>query len=96
MDRDIKGSRGKGPDSTPFAEADWERVGETLRTLREMRGMRTRELAQAAGISISYLGNIEHGRKKLTNRVLALIAKELGVSQIAIMRPALEQEVSAS
>ena len=37
--------------STPFVESDWERVGETLRTLRELRGFEPDEFASAIGIS---------------------------------------------
>lgn len=72
--------------STPFVESDWERVGETLRTLRELRGFKPDEFASAIGISRPYLANIEAGRKKLTNILLAKAANELRVEQIAIMR----------
>lgn len=67
-------------------ESDWERVGETLRTLRELRGFKPDEFASAIGISRPYLANIEAGRKKLTNILLAKAANELRVEQIAIMR----------
>lgn len=79
---------GKGPDSSPFAESDWERVGQTVRTFRELRGFKPDQFASENDISRPYLANIEAGRKKLTNVMLARFAKTLGIEQIAIMRPA--------
>ena len=86
--------RAKGmrcPDQAPLPIEDWERVGATLRTLRETRGFKPDEFANAIGISRPYLGNIEAGRKKLTNALLAKMAEQLAVSQIAIMRPRADQ-----
>ena len=80
-------SRGKRAESTPFAREDWERVGQTLRTLRESRGFKPDEFASKIGISRPYLANIEAGRKKLTNVLLARSAAALCVEQLAIMRP---------
>ncbi|OBC11176.1 hypothetical protein A5784_35470 [Mycobacterium sp. 852013-50091_SCH5140682] len=77
---------GKGEGRSPFAESDWERVGETLRTIRELRGFKPDEFASSIGISRPYLANIEAGRKKLTNILLARAAEKLKVEQIAIMR----------
>lgn len=84
---------GKGEGRSPFLESDWERVGETLRTMRELRGFKPDEFASAIGISRPYLANIEAGRKKLTNILLARAAVLLKVEQIAIMRAA--EEVAA-
>ena len=59
----------------------------TLKSLRELRGFKPGEFADAVGISRPYLVNIEAGRKKLTNVLLARMADTLAVPQIAIMRP---------
>lgn len=80
---------------TPIPEADWGRVGETLRTLRELRGLKPDEFASSLGISRPYLANIEAGRKKLTNILLARAAEKLQVSQISIMRPPATERVPA-
>ena len=66
---------------------DWVRVGATVKSLRELRGFRPDGFAGAVGISRPYLANIEAGRKKLTNILLARMAETLAVPQIAIMRP---------
>lgn len=63
----------------------WSRVGETIRTMREMRGLKADELANAVGISRPYLANIEAARKPLTPVLLARIAEALHVPQIAIL-----------
>lgn len=66
---------------------DNERVGATLRTLRELRGFKPDDFASEIGISRPYLANIEAGRKKLSDVHLARAAEVLNVKQIAIMRP---------
>lgn len=74
-------------------DPEWARIGATLRTIRELRGFKPDPFASEIGISRPYLANIEAGRKKLTDVLLARAAKALAVEQIAIMRPA--EEVAA-
>lgn len=78
--------------STPFEEDEWERVGATLRAFRELRGFNPDEFAKKVGISRPYLVNIEAGRKKLTNILLARVADALRVPQVAIMFPRTEAD----
>lgn len=68
-------------------ESDPQRVGETLKTMRELRGVTPLRMAKALGISRSYVYNLESGRKPLTYVLLARAAEFLDVPQIAIMRP---------
>jgi len=68
----------------------WERVGATLRTTRELRGLKPDQLANRLGISRSYLANIEAGRKKLTPELLAKACSVLDIPQIAILDVARE------
>lgn len=78
---------GNMPAELPELEVEERRrVGATLRTLRELRGYKPDEFASEIGISRPYLANIEAGRKKLTNVLLARAAAALEVEQIAIMR----------
>lgn len=75
----------------PAPEADWERVGKTLRRFRIMRGLTQDQLSTLMGFkSHSALANIEAGRKPLTGINLARAAEALGIEQIEIMRPRLE------
>ena len=84
----------KEPSGTPFNPDEWERVGATVRAFREMRGYTPEEFATSVGISRPYLVNIEAGRKKLTNVLLARMADALRVPQVAIMfdRPEVAQK----
>lgn len=63
-----------------------DRVGATIRAIRELRGFTPDEFANELGISRPYLSNIEAGRKPLTQILLARIAKKLEVRQVAIIR----------
>ena len=66
---------------------EWVRIGATIRTLRELRGMKPDELANAVDMSRPYLANVEAGRKRLQPIHAARIASNLKVRQIAILRP---------
>lgn len=66
---------------------EWVRVGATIREMREMRGLKPDELANAIPVSRSYLANIEAGRKRLQPIHAARIATILAVRQISILRP---------
>lgn len=65
-------------------QAEWRRIGATVRQMREMRGMTPDQLASKILISRAYLSNIEAGRKRLTPILLARVAEALAVPQIAI------------
>jgi transcriptional regulator with XRE-family HTH domain len=67
-------------------QAERERQGATLRAIREIRGMTVDQLAAEMLISRPYLANIEAGRKKLSQRLVARAAEVLDVQQIALVR----------
>jgi DNA-binding XRE family transcriptional regulator len=48
-----------------------------LRVWREHRGMSRKRLAEASGLSTSYLSQVESGKRKPSPEALAAIAKEL-------------------
>jgi transcriptional regulator with XRE-family HTH domain len=73
-------------------EDDLQRIGATLRTIRELRGEKVDTLATRMGISRAYLANIEAGRKRLTPVLLARAAHELRVPQISIARAEVPNE----
>ncbi len=66
------------------------RVGNTIRAFRERFGFTQAQLANECDMSQGHLANIEAGRKHLGNRHLALIAKALELTPLAIKRPDLE------
>lgn len=88
MTTEHRGTRRKAKAPAP---TEAERVGATLRTLRELRGFTPDELAREVGISRPYLANIEAGRKPLSDVLLAKIAHTLKVRQLAIMRPDIDR-----
>jgi len=55
-------------------------VGERIRDVREKRGMTQDKLAQAAGISKSFLSEVENDKSNLGAQILLRIANELGAS----------------
>lgn len=65
---------------------EWVRQGQTIKQYREMRGLKVGELANDVGISYAYLSNIEAGRKRVTEQLVAKIADALRVRQISIVR----------
>jgi transcriptional regulator with XRE-family HTH domain len=72
------------------------RVGETVRALREARGLRVGELADALGVSHSYISQIESGNKPLPPRRVRDFAAALGVRPAALVRPDLYHEDGAA
>ncbi len=63
------------------------RIGETLRALRESRGIRVGEFAIQLNISPAYLSNIEAGRKRLTQQLAVKAAGLLDYRVAALIRP---------
>lgn len=79
---------------SPSDQAERERVGATLRELRERDGWKLGDFANALNISYAYLSNIEAGRKPLTNQLLTRAARILGCPRIAIKHPVSDRTVA--
>ncbi|MER7470068.1 helix-turn-helix transcriptional regulator, partial [Micromonospora sp. NPDC000018] len=54
-------------------------IGGVLRRLRLRQGRTLREVAEAAGVSVPYLSEVERGRKEASSEVLAAICRALGI-----------------
>ena len=65
------------PSQVTYAILDGENP---VRVWREHRRLTQQQLAEAAGISVPYLSQIESGKRKGTVEVLSAIAKALGLS----------------
>lgn len=59
-------------------------AGSRLRDRRQTLGLRQAEVAEAAGISASYLNLIEHNRRRVTGDVLVRLAGALGLAPEAL------------
>jgi len=68
-------------------------IGLTVRKLRSDRGFTLQALADESGVSKSYLGDIEKGRKNPTTDVIEAIAEALGVpARELLYHAALDEE----
>ena len=59
-------------------------TGSRIRERRETLGLKQAELARTVGISASYLNLIEHNRRRIGGKLLAGIARTLGVELAAL------------
>ena len=55
-------------------------VGERIRAIREKRGMTQDKLAETAGLSKSFLSEVENDKSNISSQILLRIANELGAS----------------
>src|SRR4051812_35263730 len=62
-------------------------VGERLRTLRSLRRLTLREVAERAGLSESFLSQVERGRASASIAPLRRIADALGVAISDLFQP---------
>ena len=54
-------------------------IGAVLRRLRLRQGRTLQDVADAAGVSMPYLSEIERGRKEASSEILAGICRALGI-----------------
>ena len=59
---------------------DYVAMGRTIRDLRRRHGWSMAQLAQMAGVSLSYMGRIERGTRKLSLETAASLAQALNVT----------------
>ncbi len=68
-----------GEASAPGAQDPEAAIGEQLRELRQVKNLTLREVADKAGISVSYLSQLERNQSRLPIGVLKKISDALGV-----------------
>jgi transcriptional regulator with XRE-family HTH domain len=59
-------------------------LGAAVRRFREERGLHAKELASAAGISASYLSEIENGKRPVSLPTLRKLARHFGLAEIEL------------
>ena len=62
--------------------------GKAIRDLRLKRGMSQQQLADACGLDISYVGQIERGQRNPTLGVMQGLASVLGVKMSELLKNA--------
>jgi transcriptional regulator with XRE-family HTH domain len=60
-------------------------IGTALRRARLEQGRTLRDVAEAAGVSLPYLSEIERGRKEASSEVLASVCRALGLSLVDLL-----------
>jgi len=60
--------------------------GSRIRKLREQQDLRQQELAQRAGVSLSFLSEIENDKRNPSGRVLLQIASALGTTMDYLLK----------
>ena len=84
-----KPARSKSPRRGDKRGTDPELVafGRRVRKLREAAGMTQEELAHAAGLHWTYVGQIERGERNLTYKNVLKLARGLGIAPVKLMPP---------
>ncbi|WP_354666417.1 helix-turn-helix domain-containing protein [Bordetella petrii] len=85
--QDADKPRGPARASAPASIIDFW-LGQQLRLLRKQRGRSLVQVAQACGISLGLLSQIERGLSSPSVKILSLLAGELGVSVDSLLRGA--------
>lgn len=57
-----------------------------LKEARKRAGMTLREVAEATGVSIGFISDIEHGRKKTSREILERMQLVLGVTDNSLVK----------
>ena len=76
-----------------MGRAEAASIGKRIREARRSRGMTQVQLAEAAGISASHMGDIETGRSSFSVEVLQKICRALHVSADSILLTAIPETV---
>lgn len=61
-------------------ELDYAAIGNRIRVRRHMIGLTQERLAELCSLSLSFLGHIERGTRKMSLETLAALARALGTS----------------
>ena len=67
------------PESATADEGFFQGLGRAVQVLRTELGLGRKDLAERAGLSYSYLSEIENGAKQPSSKALILLAKALGL-----------------
>ena len=77
------------------AIGEQESLGSTLKSFRLCEEMTQKEFAKMLGITVSYLSDLENGRKIASPRKAYEYAEKLGYSPKEFMRLALQDEANS-
>ena len=89
--KNAKGNQAPAKVADPRVLETQQRVGKRIRALRESRMLTQEALANMAGFTQKYLGEVERGTGNITIELLTKLAAALGVSPASIMENDHEQ-----
>ena len=72
---------------------NYEAFGQRVRAQRRIARMTQEQLAEMAGISISFLGHIERGTRKASIETLVALANALKISTDILLQDSLEDDL---
>lgn len=75
---------------------DYKSLGVRVRKQRKSMRLTQDQLAEKAGISLSFLGHIERGTRKASVETLVALANALGMSTDVLLQESLNDEVLES
>ena len=67
-------------------------IGAAVKRFRASKGLSLRDLANASGLSPSFICDIEHDRKNPSIEALGILARHLGVSAATLLGEAPQKE----
>jgi len=70
---------------TPRKAPEAVLFGQSLRALRNDRGWSQEHLAELAGVTLNYVGNLERGEQGPSLHVLVRLARALGVDMATLL-----------
>lgn len=73
--------------------AAWERIGATIRAIRESRGLTLEKLAELADVTPQHLGVVERGQVNVSVDFLIAIARPLAVEPSEFLIGAIPEEI---
>src|SRR5438477_11978763 len=79
------------PEGPATAPRDLPNIGAAVRRLRQRRGMSLKSLAEASGISRSFLASVERGDSDISVGRLAQIAQVLGKDVATVLGDAVQR-----
>lgn len=88
MPKDRSPDRTRQLDDSGASQPVYQRIGRALQVLRAELGLSRKQLATRAGLSYSYLSEIEGGKKEPSSKTMFVLADALGVSPSELMAAA--------
>lgn len=76
-----------------YKDTNSERIGKSISSIRQKRGLSVIQLADAVGIDVDRIRKYERGQRKPKPEMLETIADVLDVSPLALQDPIINEEI---